>query len=86
VGSKIETGRREKCDILVGSIGGMNKMFAGQLFFADYVQTIVLDEVDTMVDDTFKSVTTSLMAQLQKNVNVQVMLAGATLPSTLGIY
>ena len=29
-------------------------MFGGNLFFSDFIDTIVLDEVDTLVDDSFK--------------------------------
>ena len=52
--SKIENIRRERVDLLVGSTGGLSKMFGGNLFFSDFIDTIVLDEVDTLVDDSFK--------------------------------
>ncbi len=84
VDSKIEHGWRGEVDILVGSVGGLTKMFEGRLFFADFVNSIVLDEIDTMVDDTFKGVTSNLLAQLQKNPGGQQMiLAGATVPTSL---
>lgn len=80
---KIEFGRRERTDILVGSVGGLAKMFAGKLFFPDFVDTIVLDEVDTLTDDTFRGVTNNLLATLRKKYDQQIILCGATFPSTL---
>ena len=40
-------------------------MFGGNLFFSDFIDTIVLDEVDTLVDDSFKAITSELLAKLR---------------------
>ena len=81
--SKIENIPRERVDLLVGSTGGLSKMFGGNLFFSDFIDTIVLDEVDTLVDDSFKAITSELLAKLRKKLEQQVIFAGATFPSNL---
>ena len=83
VQQKIEKMRREPVDILIGSVGGLNKMFDGSLYFADFVDTVVLDEVDTMIDETFQGVTSSFLARLRKKIEQQYIFAGATFPTTL---
>ena len=84
VDKKIEFSKRERVDLLVGSAGGMSKMFAGKLYFADHIETIILDEIDTLVDDTFKGVTMHLLAKLRKVANQQLIFVGATMPKDLG--
>lgn len=83
VQSKIEGVRRGKVDILIGSVGGLSKMFSGKLYFSDFVDTIVLDEIDTMVDDSFSGVTGFLLAQLRKKSDQQFIFSGATYPTSL---
>ena len=58
-------------------------MFGGNLFFSDFIDTIVLDEVDTLVDDSFKAITSELLAKLRKKLEQQLIFAGATFPSNL---
>ena len=84
VEKKIEFSKRERVDLLIGSAGGMNKMFAGKLFFADDIQTVILDEIDTLVDDTFKGVTLNLLAKLRMAADQQIIFAGATMPKDIG--
>jgi superfamily II DNA/RNA helicase len=43
----------------------------------------VLDEVDTLVDDSFKAITSELLAKLRKKLEQQLIFAGATFPSNL---
>jgi len=81
--SKIENTHRDRVDLLVGSTGGLSKMFGGNLFFSDFIDTIVLDEVDTLVDDSFKAITSELLAKLRKKLEQQLIFAGATFPSNL---
>ena len=81
--SKIENIRRDRVDLLVGSTGGLSKMFGGNLFSSDFIDTIVLDEVDTLVDDSFKAITSELLAKLRKKLEQQLIFAGATFPSNL---
>lgn len=43
----------EEVDILVGSIGATSKMVTNQIYRVNDVKQVVLDEADTMFDDTF---------------------------------
>lgn len=83
VSSKVESMKRENVDILIGSVGGLSKMFTGQLFFADHVDMVVLDEIDSMVDDSFKGVTGNLLASLRQKIDQQMIFSGATFPKNL---
>ena len=85
VEEKILQGSRKPVDILVGSVGALNKMFKGKFFSPNYIDTVILDEIDTMVDDTFKGITSNLLAQLRKKFDQQLIFAGATLPSNLDL-
>ena len=46
---KILTGRRGQVDLLVGSMGGISKMFHHKLFLRGHVGHIVYDEADTLL-------------------------------------
>ena len=76
VDKKIEFMKRERIDLLVGSAGGLHKMFAGKLFFPDYIETIMFDEVDTLIDDTFIGITLQLLSKLRKKMDQQLIFAG----------
>ena len=43
-----------KVDLAVGSFGGLVKLFGTGYLKRKYVTEIALDEVDTLLDDTFK--------------------------------
>ena len=47
-------GVREEVDLVVGSQGGLTKLFHEQYLKSGRVTTIALDEIDTLLDDTFK--------------------------------
>ena len=83
VEEKIKQGSRKPVDILVGSVGALNKMFNAKFYSPNFIETVILDEIDTMVDDTFKGVTSNLLAQMRKKFDQQLIFAGATLPSNL---
>ena len=52
--SKILSSPREEIDLLVGSFGGLGKFFHEGLYSRRFVTSVALDEVDTLLDDTFK--------------------------------
>ena len=58
-------------------------MFNAKFYSPNFIETVILDEIDTMVDDTFKGVTSNLLAQMRKKFDQQLIFAGATLPSNL---
>ena len=41
-------------DLVVGSQGGLDKLFHDGYVKRNRVSTVVLDEIDTLLDDTFK--------------------------------
>ena len=47
-------GPREGIDLVVGSQGGLIKLFYEGYLKRDRVSSIALDEIDTLLDDTFK--------------------------------
>ena len=47
-------GPREDIDLVVGSQGGLIKLFYEGYLKRDRVSSIALDEIDTLLDDTFK--------------------------------
>ena len=49
-------GPREDIDLVVGSQGGLSKLFHEKYMKRHRVSTIALDEIDTLLDDTFKVV------------------------------
>ena len=53
---KILNGERKEMDILVGSLGGLSKLFHERLNSGANVCEVALDEIDTLLDDTFKVV------------------------------
>ena len=75
--------KNEPVDILVGSAGALNKMFASKMFSPDFIHTVILDEFDTMIDDTFRGLTSVLLTKLRKQFDQQLILSGATLPPNL---
>ena len=68
---KIDFGAKMHVDILIGSVGAMNKMFEKRFFSPNFVDTVILDEIDTMVDDTFIGVTSGLLAKLKVKFDQQ---------------
>ena len=47
-------GPRDQVDLIVGSQGALDKLFHEGYLKRDRVSMIALDEVDTLLDDTFK--------------------------------
>ena len=47
-------GPRDQVDLVVGSQGALDKLFYEKYLKRDRVSMIALDEIDTLLDDTFK--------------------------------
>ena len=47
-------GPRDQVDLIVGSQGALDKLFHEKYLKMDRVSVIALDEIDTLLDDTFK--------------------------------
>ena len=51
--SKITNNRRRPLDILVGTMAALERTFAEGVYSRRRVGHVVLDEIDTLLDDTF---------------------------------
>ena len=54
-------------DLVVGTQGGLNKLFHDGYVKRNRVSTIALDEIDTLLDDTFK---VEMMLENNDNQNI----------------
>lgn len=80
----------EEVDILVGSIGATSKLVTNRIYRVSDVKQVVLDEADTMFDDTFSGKLEHFMQKFGFHENIanentekggaQLILASATLP------
>ncbi|XP_019631042.1 PREDICTED: probable ATP-dependent RNA helicase DDX28 [Branchiostoma belcheri] len=79
----------EKCvDILVITPGALNKALHKGFLGMDWAQCLVLDEIDTLLDDSFSELTLEAISCCQVRVSevggvgdgTQVIMAGATMP------
>jgi len=75
-------------DVVVGSAGAVDKMFKRKFYRSGSCSMLVFDEADTMLDDSFRSVSYRLMSELTKpkddgpisHGDIQVIFSGATFP------
>jgi len=84
-------GAREQMDLVVGSYGGLDKLFHDGYVKRNRVSTIALDEIDTLLDDTFKDDLISFLKRFghagQSMVTgVTILMAGATFPTNFDNY
>ena len=80
ISERIETEDKYGVDVLVGTIGALHKMFAAKHYYAGSVCSLVLDEVDSLLDDTFGNLTASLIGKLcrvKSEVTEVLSLAGS---------
>jgi len=88
---QISTGPKEPMDIVIGSYGALNKLFHEGYLRRSRVAHIGLDEVDTLLDDTFKEGTLSFIRKFGREgqsllTGVNVIMTGATFPTSFDIY
>ncbi|XKL66598.1 hypothetical protein PGB90_010018 [Kerria lacca] len=78
-------------DILVSTIGIINKLIHLGLYSLKNLRHVVLDEADALLDDSFNHITTQLLRQFQirsapskiSDEGVQLTLVSATMPTSL---
>ncbi|TRY67064.1 hypothetical protein TCAL_09082 [Tigriopus californicus] len=72
-------------DILVGTFGAVSNQYARNCYTRSSVRQIVLDEADTLLDDTFNPDTMPFLDQFRetRNQTVQRIFAAATYPTSL---
>jgi len=82
---------KSRTDLVIGSFGGLYKMFASGFLRRQYVTEIALDEIDTLLDDTFKDSLTHFLQKFgQSNQTIlqgiRIMMTGATFPTNFDTY
>jgi len=81
---------RGPLDILIGSFGGIQTLFERNFYKKARLSRVVIDEIDTMIDDTFKD----MLLDFMKNCDVSgqnltgfgITMAGATFPTNFDNY
>lgn len=68
-------------DILIGSIGAISKLTTTGIYRMTDVRHVVLDEADTMLDDSFNEKLCYFLQRFNFSSNVQLILASATMPT-----
>eukprot|EP00092_Neocalanus_flemingeri_P010098 GFUD01010882.1.p1 GENE.GFUD01010882.1~~GFUD01010882.1.p1 ORF type:complete len:566 (-),score=115.39 GFUD01010882.1:314-1975(-) len=91
VRKQILHGPREGIDLVVGSQGGLVKLFYEGYLKRDRVSTIALDEIDTLLDDTFKDDLVSFLKKFGRSgqsivTGITILMAGATFPTNFDNY
>lgn len=71
----------EDIDILVGSIGAISKLTTTGIYKMSDVRHVVLDEADTMLDDSFNEKLCYFLQRFQFHLSTQLILASATMPT-----
>ncbi|XP_055683650.1 probable ATP-dependent RNA helicase DDX28 [Lutzomyia longipalpis] len=76
----------EDVDILVGTLGVVNKLTGAQIYRMGSVRHVVLDEADTLLDDSFSEKLSSFLRRfpfhknLTSETGVQLVMVSATIP------
>jgi len=78
-------------DLLVGSFGCLMKSFSTGAYSRKYVSTIALDEIDTLLDDTFKPALVEFLQKFGQSMQtlltgIQIIMTGATFPTNFEQY
>ncbi|XP_065357415.1 probable ATP-dependent RNA helicase DDX28 [Calliphora vicina] len=82
----------EDVDILVASVGALSKLVTTGIYKMDHVRHVVLDEADTLLDDSFSDKLVHFMkrfpfhknmSQNDKDIGTQLILASATMPTNI---
>ena len=61
---RINTESKSRVDVVIGTIGALNKMFTHKHYYAGSVCSLVFDEADTLLDETFGNLTAKILAKL----------------------
>lgn len=71
----------EDVDILVGSMGALSKLTTTGIYRMTAVKHVVLDEADTLLDDSFNEKLCYYLSRFSFVDGVQLVLASATMPT-----
>ena len=78
---RLETEEKSGVDVLIGTVGALHKMFTSNHYYAGSVCSLVFDEADSLLDDTFGNLTADLLAKLCRvhpDVTEALSLVGST--------
>jgi superfamily II DNA/RNA helicase len=64
VDERINTESKSRVDVVIGTIGALTKMFEYKHYYPGSVCSLVFDEADTLLDETFKNLTAKVLAKL----------------------
>jgi len=80
----------EENDILIATIGALSKLTTTGIYSMRHVRHLVLDEADTLMDDSFNELVTHFLRRFNFKSNnekssqlTQLMLVSATMPTSL---
>eukprot|EP00088_Acartia_fossae_P002685 TRINITY_DN11106_c0_g1_i1.p1 TRINITY_DN11106_c0_g1~~TRINITY_DN11106_c0_g1_i1.p1 ORF type:complete len:559 (+),score=75.64 TRINITY_DN11106_c0_g1_i1:28-1704(+) len=78
-------------DLIVGSFGSLVKLFNSRYLKKTHVAEIALDEIDTLLDDTFKSSLVPFLKKFGQSKytlleGVRILMTGATFPTNFDNY
>ncbi|XP_060834256.1 probable ATP-dependent RNA helicase DDX28 [Rhopalosiphum padi] len=79
----------EENDIVIATLGALSKLTNTGIYSMRYVRHVILDEADTLMDDSFNELMTRFLSRFQfkgrnENSNLtQLLLVSATMPTSL---
>lgn len=73
----------EDVDILVGSMGAISKLTTCGIYRMSEIRHVVLDEADTLMDDSFTEKLSYYLQRFKFYKDVQLILASATMPTNV---
>lgn len=80
---KIMNPEFEDFDILVGSVGAISKLTTTGIYRMDHVKCVVLDESDTLLDESFNDKMSYYMRRFPFHRSTQLILVSATMPTSI---
>lgn len=81
--SKMVNPNFDDVDILVGSIGIISKLTTTGIYRMDQVSHVVLDESDTLLDDSFNHKISYFLRKFPFHTTTQLILVSATMPTSI---
>lgn len=73
----------EDMDILVGSIGAISKLTTTGIYRMENVKFVVLDESDTLLDESFNDKMSYFLRRFPFHKQTQLVLVSATMPTSI---
>lgn len=55
-------------DLVISTVGTMSKLVGTRIYKTDFIRHVIVDEADTMFDETFKDIVTKLLKKIEVTV------------------